>query len=91
MTTFLSWAGTRFWQPRLISRIDSAFNIELSLRSLFETPTVSGLAEAIARKQIEQADSETLAQVLAELEQLSPDEVKTLLAFDREKEENQHD
>jgi amino acid adenylation domain-containing protein len=79
---FFELGGHSLLATQIMSQIDNAFNITLSLRSLFETPTVSSLAEIIAQKQIEQADRETLAQALAELEQLSPEEVKMLLAFD---------
>ena len=54
--------------------------MEFSLPSLIETPTVADLAIAITERKAELADSETIAQMLAELEELSADEVQALLA-----------
>jgi hypothetical protein len=42
--------------------------------------TVEGLAEAVERMQVEQADGERLAAMLAELEQLSDDEAEAMIA-----------
>jgi hypothetical protein len=48
----------------VISRLRKEFGVELSLRSFFESPTVSGLALSIAERVIENQDEESIAQLL---------------------------
>ena len=49
-------------------------------RRLFESATVADFAVAIAQKQTEQTDSEMLARVLADLDQLSEAQIQEILA-----------
>ena len=54
--------------------------MNVPLSALFEsTPTVAGLAQAIARFQVGQADEDDLASALLELEGLSEEEIRALL------------
>jgi hypothetical protein len=50
------------------------------LRVMFESPTVAALAEWIIQREIEMATDETLAEVLAELEDSSHEDAQSILA-----------
>ncbi|HEX6290385.1 MAG TPA: amino acid adenylation domain-containing protein [Herpetosiphonaceae bacterium] len=77
---FFELGGHSLLAMQLISRLRDAFQVELPLRILYESATVADLALAIVQKQAEQADNEALDEMLAELDQLSDEEVQALLA-----------
>ena len=88
---FFELGGHSLRAIQMISQIDSTFKVEMPLQVLFEAPTVASVAAAIAQKQAEQRDSETLARILSELEELSPEEVNELLSLERMNEEKRYD
>ncbi len=65
---FFALGGHSLLLTQVTSRLYQAFSIEISLRQLFDTPTIAQLAEVITQKLLQQTDEATLAQMLAELE-----------------------
>lgn len=81
---FFELGGDSLFATQLVSQLCKTFQIELSYKGFFNQPTVAELAEVIVEKLAEQTDLEDLAKALAEIEQLSEDEVQTILAFQNE-------
>ncbi|MCT7952162.1 amino acid adenylation domain-containing protein [Ancylothrix sp. C2] len=76
---FFELGGHSLLATQVISRVRQIFEVELSLQRLFESPTVADLGVAITQKQAEKLDSEMLAQMLAEMEQMSEEEIKQII------------
>lgn len=63
---------------QLLTRITKQFSVEIPLQTLFASPTIAQLALEIDR-QTTKNDDENLAKLLAEIEQLSDEQVEELL------------
>jgi len=76
---FFDLGGHSMLATQVVSRIRNVFHVDISLRSLFEKPTIEGIAQSIAEIQIQEQDDEELDQLLSELEGLSDEEVQEQL------------
>jgi uncharacterized protein (DUF305 family) len=65
---------------RVISHVRGAFQMQIGLRALFESPTVAGLASQIVQQQATTHRAGELAEMLADVESLSDEEAKRLIA-----------
>ncbi len=79
---FFDLGGHSMMATQVVSRIRETFDVELSLRTLFENPTAEGIAQALIEAESETQDAETLDAMLSEIENLSDEEIEKLLNDD---------
>ncbi|WP_353929454.1 amino acid adenylation domain-containing protein [Okeanomitos corallinicola TIOX110] len=72
---FFELGGHSLLATQVISRLKEVFNLDFYLRYLFENPTIAELAKKVTEQQLEQTENDELAKILAEVDQLSEEEV----------------
>lgn len=76
---FFQIGGNSLIGTQLMARVRDLFQIDLPLISLFEAPTIAGLAHLIEQQQLAHASEDDLAEWLQEIDGLSDEEIKQLL------------
>jgi acyl transferase domain-containing protein/acyl carrier protein len=76
---FFELGGDSLFATQLVFQLCKVFQVELSYKGFFNNPTVAELAEVIVKKLAEQTNVEELAKALADIEQLSENEVYTII------------
>ena len=76
---FFELGGHSLLATQLLSRVHDVFEVKPPLRAIFETPTIAGFAERITQDRMSQVAPEDLAQMLAQLSQLSDEEAARMI------------
>ncbi|MCW5314093.1 amino acid adenylation domain-containing protein [Nostoc sp. KVJ3] len=76
---FFELGGHSLLATQVISRLREAFVLDFPLRYLFENPTIAELSQKVIDQQIAQAEDNAMAEILAEVEELSEVEVRRQL------------
>jgi NAD(P)-dependent dehydrogenase (short-subunit alcohol dehydrogenase family)/acyl carrier protein len=79
---FVELGGHSLLGTQLITRLRDTFRVDISLRTLFEEPTVARLTVVIVQKKAELVNEALLLQAIEDVEHLTDDEVQTLLTVD---------
>ena len=84
---FFELAGNSLTAIQIVTRVRRAFDVELSMSSIFEAPTVAGLARVVRTGRLGEEALAEVDGILEEIEGLSPEEIERLLAAEMEIEE----
>ncbi|MEM8933921.1 MAG: phosphopantetheine-binding protein [Acidobacteriota bacterium] len=81
---FFELGGHSLLATQVLAGVRETFGVDVPLRRVFETPTLEGMALAIAREQAEAVDVDELGALLDDVENLSDEDLERLLADDEE-------
>lgn len=76
---FFELGGHSLLATQLISRVSEAFQTDLPLRIIFESPSVSSMAERMLQTELRPGDFEEMARILEQLDALTEEEAKAML------------
>ena len=77
---FLELGGHSLLAMQVVARVFDTFRVEIPLQSLLETPTVASMAIVIVEHLVRNADRGAMDRMVAEVEGLSEEEARRLLA-----------
>ena len=83
---FFDLGGHSLAATRVISQVIKHFQVDLPLKSLFESPTVAEMAAVIAEGQAKKLSGDDLDRLMAELEALSDEDANRMVAAQRGRE-----
>ena len=69
----LDLGGHSLLGTQVITQVGQTLRVELSVRTLFETPTIAEMAVVIAQHQAENISQDDLERMLTAVESLSPE------------------
>ncbi|CBL45095.1 Non-ribosomal peptide synthetase modules and related proteins [gamma proteobacterium HdN1] len=75
---FFDIGGHSLLATQVISRVRERFEIDIALSSLFEEPTIENLALQLLQAELENSDDSDMADLLAEIEGMSDEDLKNL-------------
>ena len=78
--SFIELGGNSLAATQVISQVMKKFQVEIPLRSLFEAPTIAKMAAVITEHQGKQLGEKELEHLLGELELMSDEEARHLVA-----------
>ena len=81
---FLELGGDSLLASQVIARVIQTFQVEVPLRSLWESPTIGDMAVTIIQGQVKAADPADIERMLKELNALSNEEAQRLIGDSNE-------
>ncbi len=77
---FFELGGHSLLAYQVISRLGEAYHVAIPMRTIFDSPTIAGLALSVTKMQMAQEDIHDLTQMIEKIKLMSGDELETMLA-----------